>query len=204
MNASGMEVLAGIFVGGRGERFGGVAKGLLRVRSGETLVERWCAIFDALGIAYVLVGSHPAYAPLDIETIEDETVEGRPRLGPLGGVLSLLERARVRRTYALAVACDMPFVTASLVRRLVEAPAAALVAPRRNGRWEPFLARYDPTAVLPIARALAAARRGALQALFDAASASDLGLDACEEASLEDWDRPEDMAADRMPRTRRS
>jgi hypothetical protein len=49
-------------------------------------------------------------------------------------------------------------------------------------------------AVLPIARALAADRRGALQALFDAASASTLGLDASEEACLEDWDRPEDMA----------
>ncbi|MDB4933317.1 MAG: Molybdopterin-guanine dinucleotide biosynthesis protein MobA [Labilithrix sp.] len=191
MNA---DLLAGIFVGGRGERFGGVAKGLLRVPSGATLVERWCAIFDALGIAYVLVGEHPAYAELGIETIADAQVDGRRDLGPLGGVLSLLEHARACRTYALAVACDMPFVPDALVRRLVEAPPAALVAPRRRGRWEPFFARYEAATVLPIARALAKGRRGALQALFDAASASALVLDVAEDEWLDDWDRPEDMA----------
>src|SRR3954447_24577358 len=115
-----MSVLAGIFVGGRGERLGGVAKGMLRTRAGITLIERWRRIFHALGIEHVLVGQHPAYASLALETVADVTSPDGGELGPVGGVLALLERARGQHRFALAVACDMPFVGAALVRRLAQ------------------------------------------------------------------------------------
>jgi molybdopterin-guanine dinucleotide biosynthesis protein A len=113
-------------------------------------------------------------------------------LGPLGGVLALLDHAGERA--AIAVACDMPFVSTELVRRLAESSSSApALAARREGRWEPFFARYDAGAVLPIANAHADARRGSLQALLDAASAEELALSDAEHAELRDWDAPEDV-----------
>ena len=91
-------------------------------------------------------------------------------LGPLGGLLALLAHAGERA--AIAVACDMPFVSPELARRLAETRVAApAVAARRDGRWEPFFARYDAKVVLPTALAHADARRGSLQALLDAVGA---------------------------------
>src|SRR5262252_6153486 len=83
-------MLAGIFVGGRSSRMGGRPKGLLRAPSGETVVERWSSIFAALSVPAVLVGQNPAYTSLGIEQLEDAP----PDIGPLGGLLALLERAK--------------------------------------------------------------------------------------------------------------
>jgi MobA-like NTP transferase domain len=53
--------VAGIFVGGGGERMGGRAKGLLESPDGGTLVKRWHAVLREAGVARVLlVGRHPA------------------------------------------------------------------------------------------------------------------------------------------------
>lgn len=184
-------LVAGIFVGGSSSRMGGRPKGLLRAPSGETLVERWKGLFATLGIPCVLVGERAkeAYAAAGLDVLADE--RSAEDLGPLGGLLALLGHAGDRA--AIAVACDMPFVSLELLRRLAEtrSPAPALAA-RRDERWEPFFARYDAKAVLPTARAHADARRGSLQALLDAVHAEELPMSAAEHAELRDWDTPED------------
>ena len=182
--------VAGIFVGGGSTRMGGQPKGLLRAPSGETLVERWKGVFAALAIPCVLVGerARDAYARADLEILTDARAE--QNLGPLGGLVALLTHAGSRN--AIAVACDMPFVSTELVRKLVSAPPASAVAPRRDGRWEPFFARYEARLVLPIAIAHANASRGSLQALLDAATAEELVMSPPEHAELRDWDTPED------------
>lgn len=172
---------------------GGRPKGLLLAPSGETLVARWKTLFAALSIPCVLVGerARSAYAAAGLEVLAD----ARPGedLGPLGGLLALLDHAGA--SAAIAVACDMPFVSADLVRRLAETRAKApALAARRERRWEPFFARYDAKAVLPIANAHADARRGSLQALLDAVSAEELAMTDAAYAELRDWDAPEDMA----------
>ena len=186
-------VVAGIFIGGGSTRMGGRPKGLLVAPSGETLVERWKRLFAALSIPCVLVGerARSAYASAGLEVLTDARTEDE--LGPLGGLLALLDHAG--ESGAIAIACDMPFVSAELLRRLAEtrSPAPALAA-RRDGRWEPFFARYDAKAVLPIANAHADAGRGSLQALLDAVSAEDLAMSDAEHAELRDWDAPGDVA----------
>ena len=171
---------------------GGRPKGLLRAPSGETLVERWKSLFAGLSIRCVLVGDRAksVYASTGLEVLAD--ARAADDLGPLGGLLSLLEHAG--QGAAIAVACDMPFVSAELVRRLKEihSPAPAVSA-RREGRWEPFFARYDATTVLRIAIAHADAGRGSLQALLDAVSAEELAMSDAEHAELLDWDAPEDV-----------
>lgn len=166
---------------------GGAAKGLLRTASGETIVERWAALFDRLGIERVLVGGRPEYAALGWRQIDDDP-EAR---GPLAGVLALLSEAGDRA--AIAVACDMPFVSDALVSALLAAPAAPIVAPRDAHGWQPLFARYDAARVLPIARAQARAGRFALQALLDGAGAVELALQPAQRTELRDWDAASDI-----------
>jgi molybdopterin-guanine dinucleotide biosynthesis protein A len=183
-------LVAGIFVGGRSSRMGGRPKGLLEVSPGLTLVDRWRSIFERLAIPAVLVGEHAAYAHLGLPVLADQ-----PQAGPLGGLLALLAHAGDRM--AIAVACDMPFVSEALVGRLASLPragAAPAIAGRRAGFWEPFFARYDAPIVLPVARLEAAAGRMTLKGLLAAVKAEELALTDAEAAELDDWDTPEDAA----------
>lgn len=179
-------IRAGIFVGGGSRRMGGRPKGLLVAPDGGTIVERWIGIFRRSGVEPVLVGALDAYARSDLLTLRD----GGEAQGPLAGLLALLEHADT----AIAVACDMPHVSERLVRRLLDAPPSAIVAPRRHGRWEPFFARYEAASVLPVARARSARGEMALQGLLDECGARELVIDAREHDELHDWDTPEDMA----------
>jgi molybdopterin-guanine dinucleotide biosynthesis protein A len=108
------------------------------------------------------------------------------------------ERAKVR--YALALACDMPFVSSAFVRRLVSAADAPIVAPRRNEpppkNWEPLCARYEATTVLPHALRRLAAGKHALQPLLVEAGAVALDLGPAQAAELRDWDAPGDIEID--------
>jgi molybdopterin-guanine dinucleotide biosynthesis protein A len=182
-------LVAGIFVGGAATRMGGMPKGLLRTPSGETIVARLRAIFDALAIPVVLVGANKeAYAGEGLPILAD----AHPGIGPLGGLVALLEHAR--GGVAIGVACDMPFVGERLVRKLAAAPPAPALAPRsEDGLWQPLFARWDSKIVLPIARSHVASGTTSLQRLLDAAGARPLALDPDEAHDLRDWDAPSDV-----------
>jgi molybdopterin-guanine dinucleotide biosynthesis protein A len=190
MHASRATMVAGIFVGGRGTRMGGRPKGLLEASPGVTLVRRFQDLFGGLGIGCVLVGAGADYANEGLPDVPDQ-----PPGGPLGGLLALLGHAGDRTS--IAVACDMPFVSAALLERLVDAPPCAALAPRRNDRWEPFLARYDSRIVRPLVEAHAHAGKRRLQDLLDAIPAAELHLSAAEASELDDWDAPDDIVRPR-------
>jgi FdhD protein len=181
-------MLGGIFVGGASSRMNGVPKGLMRTPDGETIVGHVARAMREAGLEPVLVGERPEYAGVGLRAIADAA-----DAGPLGGLVALLEAARGERV--VAIACDMPFVSAELVRKLAGAPDAPVVAPRRDGRWEPLFARYDASRVLEIAKARCARGELALQGLLDQVGATALEVDARESAALVDWDRPEDVGA---------
>lgn len=167
---------------------GGVPKGLLRGPNGTTLVERWRSLLDSLGIEVVLVGSAKPYAGLGLSVVADEPAG----IGPMGGLVGLLRRAGPRP--ALAIACDMPFVSRELVERLLAAPPGpGIVAPRREGRWEPLCARYDAARVLPVAVSRAASPSHSLQRLLDEVGAVPLAVAPGEWAVLRDWDTADDV-----------
>lgn len=178
-------VLAGIFVGGASRRMGGTPKGLLVGPDGQTLVARWRDVFAECGVPCVLVGAHPAYAGEGMTMLADVAADA----GPLAGLAALLERSAV----ALAVACDMPFVSAAHVRMLLDAPRAVAVAPKREGRWEPFFARYDATLARPVVQARLEAGAHSLQGLLDALGCVELELGADAGRFLDDWDTPADV-----------
>ena len=194
-----MEVIAGIFIGGKGSRMGGVAKGLLKAPGGETtLVERTSSLLSRHldDAQIVLVGEHPAYAGHPWRRLPDHP----PGIGPLGGLIALLEEAaRVNRD-AIAIACDLPYLTGSIIERLVnEEPSAAVLAPKIEGWWQPLFARYRPAAVLDIARQVEASGKRSLQAVLkDLGSAVEVfELKPELHDLLDDWDTPEDVKDDR-------
>ena len=155
---------------------------------GESIVERWRALATAVGLPSVLVGEAGAYAHLGMETIADEI----PGAGPLAGLVGLL-RSRTEAEI-VAVACDMPYVTAELLERLAWSESdAAVLAPHRDNRYEPLFARYARARVLPLAeRQLAGADR-LLQKLLRDAGARSFPLSDEEWALLADWDEPADV-----------
>jgi molybdopterin-guanine dinucleotide biosynthesis protein A len=183
-------MLLGIFVGGQGRRMGGVQKALLRAPdSDETLLARLLRIADAAGHEPVLLGaaSLPTHGVLQLP-------DAQPIIGPLGGLASLLSYAAQRP--ALAVACDMPYVTEGLLSRLAREHAdAGVLAPRdqATGKWQPLCARYDSPRVLPVLQTALAAGERSFQALFRRLSVTELMLDATELPQLVDWDTPDDM-----------
>jgi molybdopterin-guanine dinucleotide biosynthesis protein A len=179
-------MLIGIFVGGAGRRMGGVAKGLLETPDGARLIDRTLAVARSVSPRVVLVGRSADY-DVDVPRLLD----AEPGMGPLGGLASLLGHAATG--HAIAVACDMPFVTSELLSRLAShASSAAALAPRRGGRWEPLFARFDVPRALPVVHARLARRALALHELLDELRADELPMLPAESRLLSDWDSPED------------
>ena len=173
---------------------GGMAKGLLTTQGGEALAARLVRVARALSLEPVLVGRAEAYAALlpDVRVLADEPAD----IGPLGGLGGLLRAYPTQRV--MAVACDMPHVSALLLGRLAAYPSSAMVvAPRSNtGAWEPLCARYDASRVLPKLDAALAQGVRSFQRLFATLQVDELKLEQEELRELVDWDRPEDVEAD--------
>jgi molybdopterin-guanine dinucleotide biosynthesis protein A len=194
--AEASRLLVGIFVGGRGSRMGGVAKGLLKAPDSEaTLVER---LRGELGRAapdaeVVLVGDATSYEASGLRVVDDA-----PRgIGPLGGLLGLLLDAEQKHaSTVLAVACDLPRLDAGLLTRLLaEGVTANALVVEQEGVRNPLVARYRVAVALPAARRVMQAGKRSLQAVLDvlAEGVQTLPLSATEAAKLDDWDSPEDM-----------
>jgi molybdopterin-guanine dinucleotide biosynthesis protein A len=192
-----LKSLIGIFVGGRGSRMGGVAKGLLTAPDAKTtLIERLRGEIDAAlpDAEIALVGNAQAYSSLGLRAIADEPAG----VGPLGGLCGLLRHAGPR--HALALACDLPRLERSLIARLAhEAPEGAAVLVEQDGVRNPLIARYDSPTALSAARAVLATGKRSLQAVLDLLEPRVvcLQLSADERATLDDWDTPDDLARNR-------
>ena len=145
------DVTLAILAGGRGERLGGVAKGLLTVE-GEPVLARVLRLAGLVGDVLLVANTPEPYARFGVRTVGD-VVPGR---GAPGGVHAALVGARTE--WVLAVACDMPFVTPGAVRVLLEArsPECEAVCFQVAGRVEPLLALYRTRLAGPWTRALEA------------------------------------------------
>jgi molybdopterin-guanine dinucleotide biosynthesis protein A len=131
-----------IIAGGGATRFGGRPKGLERV-GGERILDRVAAaLADGLGAAPLLVANAPeapGWRP-DLRVVADV----RPGFGALGGIYTAVIEAPAP---VVAVAWDMPFVTAALIRTLADRLAgvdAVLPASPDGQGLEPLCAAYGP------------------------------------------------------------
>ena len=163
----------------------GRPKGRL-LHEGSTLVERAVAMARATGLTPVLVGDASPYADLclDVPRCSDEPAG----VGPLGGL-----RAVLRRGPALALACDMPYVTAASIRRLQTAPGSEVLVAERDGRFEPLFARYEPSLLPSLEAYLAEGQRAFQPWLRGLDGEGRLSRVEMAQGTLRDWDRPADL-----------
>jgi molybdopterin-guanine dinucleotide biosynthesis protein A len=155
------------------------------------LVERLVRVIDEAGLFEppYLVGKRSEYADLGLSFVRD----ARSDSGPLAGIVGLLAQAQQQGAAgAIVVACDLPYVTHSLVRRLIEEPdATPIVCPRVDDRFQPLFGRYRVDVLPSFGQALDEGRLS-LQPLLRAHGAYVPLLDENELAQLRDWDTPED------------
>jgi molybdopterin-guanine dinucleotide biosynthesis protein A len=151
-----------ILAGGRSQRLGR-DKSLLLL-AGQPLLARTVARLAPLSDDLIVVTNHAdRYEPLGLPTrlIPDQ----RPGVGALMGIYSGLRAAR--HGLALAVACDMPFLSVSLLRYMLSlAPDYDVVIPRLDGFLEPLHAVYGRACLGPMETVLEAGRRQII-AFFD-------------------------------------
>jgi molybdopterin-guanine dinucleotide biosynthesis protein A len=185
----------GIFVGGAGKRMGGVAKGLLEApASKETLIERLLRVCaEAVpGVTPHLVGRAHAYAALGLPQIDDDP----SGVGPIGGLRGLLLHAqRAGAERALAIACDLPFIDAAVLRALNAPLHAPARVPFVDGNFQPMAAAYAPTPTLSaVDRALAQGKHALVAVLRELGPALErVETEMVQGEALRDWDTPNDV-----------
>jgi molybdopterin-guanine dinucleotide biosynthesis protein A len=142
---------AAILAGGRASRFGGTDKSALRV-GGRTILERQLDELRRLTDDILVVG--PRSNDVDgVRVITDRVAQS----GPLGGLDAALAAARDDRL--ALIGCDMPFVTAAFLARLVAlSDHADAVVPRTERGYHPLCAVYRRSCHPAVMRRLAERR----------------------------------------------
>ena len=190
-----------VLAGGAGRRMG-AHKPLLQL-GGKTLIEHVVAALDPL-VAGVIVVTNDAEAMafLGLPTVGD----AEPGRGPLMGLYSGLLACPT--PYALAVACDAPFLSPALLEALIaRRRPAAMTLPETEHGPQPMPGVY-PTAFAPSIASLLEGGRAAMRDLVVAGpvellSAEDVSALDPEGRSFKDLDTPEDLAAARAMLERR-
>jgi molybdopterin-guanine dinucleotide biosynthesis protein A len=149
------------------------------VRDGETLADRSARLLGRVCDPVVEIG--PGYTTL---TRVDEDPPGR---GPLAALVAGAN-AVPGSGPVLLLACDLPFVSEDLLRRLAAWPGPDTVVPvDRDGMVQPICARYSPDA-LDLARELLATGERSLRSLLRGSGVT--RLDDVEARELVDVDTP--------------
>ncbi len=149
-----------ILAGGSSRRMGS-DKALLPYRGGrfiETIHRGMAALFEEV---LVVTNSPEALDFLPCRKVPDLI----PGMGALSGIHSGLRHSEAPRVFA--VACDMPFLDASLIRHMVSgAEGCDVVVPEGPAGLEPLHAVYSRTALGPMEEALRAGE-GRIVSFFD-------------------------------------
>lgn len=139
---------AAILAGGRARRLGGLDKSRLTI-GGQTILQRQIDLLQGVVDRVVVIANDvDRFAGLQVPVVPDRV----PGAGSLGGIYTAVTAADGP---VLVVACDMPFLTAPFLARLLERGQDVDVAlPRGPDGYHPLCACYAPTCADPIRRRL--------------------------------------------------
>jgi molybdopterin-guanine dinucleotide biosynthesis protein A len=145
---------AAILAGGRARRLGGRDKSRLVV-GGRTILAHQLDVLQRLVSRTVIVANDPAaFADAGVPVLSDAV----PGTGSLGGIYTALADSGGP---VLVLACDLPFVTAPFLARVIEAGRGADIAiPRGHDGYQPLCANYAQACTGPLRRRI---EQGALK-----------------------------------------
>ena len=147
------DAIVAVLAGGLGERLGG-AKPSVALGGRALICHPLQAAREAGLEAIVVAKTTTTLPPLQVQVVH----EPQEPQHPLRGIVTALSFAAAlpRSPAVVALACDMPFVTAALLQWLagLEGPVIAQV----DGRAQPLLARLPVESLPLLERALAAER----------------------------------------------
>jgi len=150
-----VEASAAILAGGRARRFAGRDKSRLIVE-GHSIIHRQVEVLHRVAKTVFIISSNAErFADLSLPVFPD-AVAGA---GAIGGIFTALEVST--HEHVLVVACDLPFLDAGLLSKLVELTAAAdtdAAWVRSDRGPEPMLACYRRCAKRAIRREIDAGR----------------------------------------------
>lgn len=151
---------AAILAGGHARRFGGKDKGAL-VIDGRPILERQLEEISKITTDILMVGGRGDAAGR-ARLIGDRV----PECGPLGGLHAALSESQTDATFVIA--CDMPFVSATLMLHLLELTREAdAVVPRTDRGFHPLCAAYTRGCLQAIVARLATMRLKMVDLLED-------------------------------------
>ena len=192
-----MATLCGaILAGGRGRRMA-ADKTQMR-RDGRRVLERTAALLAPLcGRVLLVARDETQAAELSGVCALETIVDAQPGLGPIGGLHAALKHTGGD---VLLVACDMPFLEAELLARLIEtfrARSGQVVAMRtldeqKQWRIEPLCAVW-PQNILPQVEQAIAAQRLSMTRLAEELGAAFVDLSAAEALQLRNINFPAEL-----------
>ncbi len=127
-------IAGAILAGGAATRYGGVAKGMLSLPTGESMTGRIIDQITKAGIEPIVIianDRHP-YESCGCLILPDAV----PGQGPLGGIATALAHFEASHSAVLFMPCDLPGITTSHVTALCDAfeqGGAPIVATRTDG-----------------------------------------------------------------------
>ncbi len=169
----------------------GTDKATLEVE-GMTLLSRTVHAALEAELPVLVVGrARPAAWPFEAAAFAEDA---EPGLGPLGGLATALRQSEVD---VLALACDLPLLTAEAVRwlgtqdRRGNEQGLIVVS---NGKWEPLFSIYRPSC-LPLVEARLAEGKRSLHGLIEAGQFAFLDAPDWIAAQLVNVNTPEEWQA---------
>lgn len=143
------DVAAAILAGGTARRFGGRDKSRLVVRGRSIIVRQMEVLQRVAAQIFIVANDAERFADLGLDVHPDIV----PGAGAIAGLHTALEVSPADRV--VVVACDMPFLDAAVLNRLVDLAADADAAWVRSADGpEPLLACYRRQARLAVRQAI--------------------------------------------------
>jgi molybdenum cofactor guanylyltransferase len=131
------DLAAAILAGGRASRLDGVNKGTLMIGHSAIIDRQLDTLREVAREIFVVGREDVEWTARGLPVVADEI----PGAGPLGGIYTAILRSPRERT--LVVACDMPFLSSTLLRTLAAVKDADVVIPRHRNGYEPLCAIYS-------------------------------------------------------------
>jgi molybdopterin-guanine dinucleotide biosynthesis protein A len=163
---------AAILAGGRARRFGGADKSALCVGPATILERQMAALEGLVDRVFLVAGGAAAAGGVRPAVVPDRL----PDAGALGGVYTALCEAA--GSHVLVVACDLPFLTAPLLARLMALAddRCDAVVPRTADGRQPLCAVYARRLAEQVRRQIESGRLK-IQDLLAAIRVRELGPD---------------------------